>query len=62
MIERLKEVIDINRYDKEVYNSYIEAFTTCDKAKEIYKDNDDFIELSNNHKKEEDKVKEDKYF
>ena len=63
MIERLKNMIDYNRYDKETYNKYIEAFVNCDKAKELYSTDPTYLELSEKYNKNDlPEKKEDKYF
>ena len=58
MIDKIKQKIDDNKKDIETINAYIKSFVESEKAKEIFKENDDF-KLLNKEKKE---IKEDEYF
>ena len=55
MMDKIKEQIDIEKNDKHSFQKYIDAFTTTDKIKEIYQNDDEF----NNLIKKEDKEKEE---
>ena len=58
MIDKIKQKIDDNKKDIETINAYIKSFVESEKAKEIFKDNDDFKSLN----KEKKEIKEDEYF
>ena len=58
MIDKVKQKIDDNKKDIETINAYIKSFVESEKAKEIFKDNDDFKSLN----KEKKEIKEDEYF
>lgn len=58
MIDKVKQKIDDNKKDIETINAYIKSFIESEKAKELFKDNDDFKSLN----KEKKEIKEDEYF
>ncbi len=60
MIEKLKEKIDKNRNDKQIYKDYIKAFVDLEEAKNKFSDNSDFDDLIVEEVK--DNKKEDEYF
>ena len=39
MIDEIREKVDLNKKDRTTYKQYIKAFTDCEKAKELFKDN-----------------------
>ena len=45
MIENIKKKIDENKKDRETYKKYIKSFCNTGKAKELFKDNDEFEKL-----------------
>lgn len=45
MIEKIKKKIDENKKDRETYKKYIKSFCNTGKAKELFKDNDEFEKL-----------------
>ena len=53
MIEKIKKKIDENKSDKETFKEYIKSFCSCEKAKELYKDDDEFKKLEEISKEEE---------
>ena len=61
MIEKIKEKIDFNKIDKKPYKDYIKSFVECEKAKELFKDDEYFKELVDD-KKEKNNKEEDEYF
>ena len=42
MIEDIKKKIDKNKEDKEVYKKYVKSFCDSAKAKELFKNSEDF--------------------
>ena len=61
MIDEIREKIDLNKNDRESYKEYVKAFTSCEKAKELFKDNDDYKYIIG-EQKEEIKKEEDEFF
>ena len=60
MIDEIREKIDLNKKDRETYKEYIKSFTSCEKAKELYSNDDDFNKLIG--EKKENKKEEDEFF
>ena len=54
MLDKIKNIINKNKKDKEVYKEYIKCFCESEKANELFKDNNEFKELKSkiNNKKE----------
>ena len=46
MIDKIKKIIDKDKNDKEVYKEYIKSFCESEKAKELFKNDDDFKDLN----------------
>ena len=42
MVDKIKEIIDKNKENKDNFIGYIESFTENDKANELYNTNDEF--------------------
>lgn len=61
MIDKIKEKIDQNRFDRQTYLDYIKSFVDCKEAKELFKDDEGFKDLIE-EKKEDNKKEEDEYF
>jgi len=61
VIDKLKEKIEMNRNDKNIYREYIKAFVNSDKAKELFSNDRDFAELIIDAPPTSNK-KEDEYF
>ena len=61
MKEELKKKIDEMKNDNSSYKKYIKSFCESEKAKELFKGNDDFnnLKLASDEKKDK---KEDEYF
>lgn len=53
MLEKIKEIINKNKKDKKIYNDYIKCFCESEKAKELFKDNDEFTKLEKSINKKE---------
>ncbi len=53
MIEKIKNIINKNKKDKEVYKEYIKCFCDSEKAKELFKDNNEFKKLQTSLNKKE---------
>ena len=45
MIEKIKEKINKSKNDKENFVGYIKSFCENEKAKELYKNNEEFVNL-----------------
>ena len=61
MEEELKKKIDEMKQDKSSYKKYIKSFCDSEKAKELFKSNDEFNNLKLSADEKKDK-KEDEYF
>ena len=53
MIEKIKNKIDENKKDRKTFRDYIKSFCNCEKAKELFKDNDEFKKLNSSIEKKE---------
>lgn len=60
MIDKVKEQIDINRNDNQTIIDYVDAFKKCEKAKELFYDDDDYKNYIQDEIKEE--KNEDEFF
>lgn len=61
MIDEIREKVDLNKKDRTTYKQYIKAFTDCEKARELFKDDSSFKKLIG-EKEEEIQKEEDEFF
>ena len=62
MNDKIKKRIEIDKKDKQVFKDYIDAFVKSDKAKEIYKDNNDIKSLTGSKDEIQEIKEEDEFF
>ena len=46
MLEKIKNKIEENKKNNNILNEYIKIFKNLDKAKELFKNNDDFNKIN----------------
>lgn len=54
MIDKIKEIIDKDKEDTSSYQKYIKSFCDSKKAKELFKDDEEFKLLEKSLKKEDE--------
>ncbi len=54
MLEKIKNKIDDNKKDKQVYKEYIKSFCDCEKAQELFKSNEEFKNIKKQFEKKEE--------
>ena len=53
MLDKIKQIINKNKKDKNIYKEYIKCFCESEKAEELFKETEEFKNLKNSLNKKE---------